>query len=107
VSDAAAVERPPAIRPDYADVVIPPNIAPLNFTVLEPGRRYCVRLSGPAGRGIEVYSQEPAIVLPAAAWRRLLEANRGRDLAVEVNVQDPAGRWQRFAPTPKAYDGAP
>jgi hypothetical protein len=98
VTDAAAVGRPPAIRPDYADIVIPPNIAPLNFTVLEPGRRYCVRLWGPAGRGFEVSSEQPAIVLPTAAWRKLLEANRGRDLAIEVNVQDPAGRWQRFAP---------
>jgi dipeptidyl aminopeptidase/acylaminoacyl peptidase len=97
-TDAASAQRPPAIRPDYADVVIPPNIAPLNFTILEAGRGYYVRLSGRAGRAIEVHSDQPAIVLPAAAWRGLLRANRGQGLAIDVHVQGPAGRWQRFEP---------
>ena len=39
VDDAAAVARPPRIRPDYSGSVIPPNVAPLNFAVREPGTR--------------------------------------------------------------------
>jgi hypothetical protein len=74
-----AGEGPPArIRPDYTDLTIPPNIAPLNFTVLTPGRRYYVRVKGAAAwPRVEVLSRSPSIRLPQRAWRRLLRANTG------------------------------
>jgi hypothetical protein len=34
-TDAAKVDKVPTIQPDYTDVMVPPNIAPLNFKVLE------------------------------------------------------------------------
>jgi len=34
--------HPPRIEPDYSDVVIPPNIAPLNFVIQEEGDSYFV-----------------------------------------------------------------
>ena len=40
--------RPPRIDPDYTDVVIPPNLAPLNFSVREPGTAFRVDI-GSAG----------------------------------------------------------
>ena len=40
-----AVSRPPHISPDYRDILIPPNIAPLNFAIHEPGTRFQVRIS--------------------------------------------------------------
>jgi len=96
--DARPAGRKPTIRPDYAGVVIPPNIAPLNFTVLEPGEAYFVRISAPAGRAIDVHSESPAIVIPPRPWRRLLEANRGRAIRLDVHTRDEAGAWRRFAP---------
>jgi hypothetical protein len=36
--------REPNISPDYSGVVIPPNIAPLSFRILEPGRAYAVTI---------------------------------------------------------------
>jgi hypothetical protein len=98
VTDARGVGRAPRMRPDYAGVVIPPNIAPLNFAVLEPGRRYYVRISAAAGRPIGVHSSSRGIVIPPGAWRRLLQANRGGRLKLEVYVQSKAARWSRFEP---------
>ena len=45
-----AVARQPRITPDYAGIVIPPNIAPLNFTIDEPGDRYIARIHSTVGR---------------------------------------------------------
>ena len=45
-----AVKRLPRIRPDYSGIVVPPNIAPLNFLVEEPGLEYRVQIHAAAGR---------------------------------------------------------
>ena len=31
------IDRKPDIEPDYSDVTIPPNIAPMNFSIREEG----------------------------------------------------------------------
>jgi hypothetical protein len=97
VEAAQAVARGPCLSPDYADIVLPPNIAPLNFAIREDGQRFLVRIRGTAGEALEVASRSPAITLPPDRWRRLLEANRGQQLQWEVYVQAER-QWQRFQP---------
>ncbi len=92
-----AVERTPRIRPDYVDTVIPPNIAPLNFAVQEPGVAYRVRLHAANSEDIDIASTSPSIIIPQCAWRTLLEENRGGRLGMDVYVQQPSGSWSRFA----------
>ncbi len=91
------VGRAPKIQPDYADVVIPPNIAPLNFLVREDGSRYRVRIAARQGDSISIESRSAKITISEKSWRKLLAANRGRELAFEVQVQTDAG-WRRFNP---------
>lgn len=98
LEDAVSIGRLPHIRPDCGGVTLPPNMAPLNFVVEEPGERYCVRIRSQRGEVIGVQSKSPSIVIPAGAWRRLLEANRGGELAIDVGIQTPKGIWQRFLP---------
>lgn len=92
------MDRPPRLRPDYAGIVIPPNIAPLTFIVEEPGDRYRVRVSSTHGKPLEVVSSCPNIIIPVAGWRRLLEENRGQELRVEVFTRDAGGQWCAFRP---------
>lgn len=89
------VGRTPRIEPDYADTVIPPNIAPLNFLVRESGTQYRVRIKAGQGDPIDVASRSAKIAIPEKAWHGLLDANRGRELACEVLVRAGAG-WQRY-----------
>ena len=97
VEDAEAVSRLPRISPDYAGIVVPPNIAPLNFAIREDGRRFLVKIRGESGETIEVDSRSAEIEIPPPRWRLLLESNRGRELRWEVYVQ--TGRhWRRFRP---------
>lgn len=98
IDEYTTEKRAARISPDYADVVMPPNIAPLNFVVKEPGAGYCVRISAARGKTIEVFSRSGKIVIPPGPWRALLEANRGGRLAFDVYVKTAAGKWRRFAP---------
>ncbi|MBM3475922.1 MAG: cytochrome C biosynthesis protein [Armatimonadetes bacterium] len=104
--------RPPRISPDYTGLVIPPNIAPLNFAVLERGSRYCVNLRwmprpsagfiDVAGRAeIGIMSDSPAVRFPLRRWRALLREAQlypSPMLTIDVAVRDDEGKWHRYAP---------
>jgi len=90
--------RLPGVWPDYNDVTIPPNIAPLNFLVKEHGDRYYIQIRSTLGRPVEVCSRSGAIKIPIKQWRQLVQSNIGQDLSIEVYVQASDGRWQRFMP---------
>ncbi len=96
VEESVPVNRPAHMRPDYSGSVIPPNIAPLNFRIEEPGVAFCARFSSRQGKPIEVASRDGVVKIPLGAWQRLLDDNRGQDLRVDVFVQDDDGRWSRF-----------
>jgi len=98
IENATRIARPAQIRPDYNNTVIPPNIAPLNFTVNEPGRRYYVRIHSDQGDDIDIYSRKPQIVIPLKRWRELLRLNPKGTLYFDVCLEDKNGQWQRFAP---------
>jgi hypothetical protein len=83
-----AVARAPRITPDYAGIVIPPNIAPLNFRIDEPGRRYAARIHSDSG--------EPIEVLGKAGEIDLLRANVGKELSVDVYVKTEDGKWNQY-----------
>jgi len=98
------VDSLPRIRPDYAGVVIPPNMAPLNFLIEEPGTDHFVRLHAAHGAPIEVFGKTGKIVIPEGPWQRLVAANRGDTLNVDVFVRPPVQEgtggkrppWKRF-----------
>jgi hypothetical protein len=96
--EAEPVRRPPRIEPDYAGAVIPPNIAPLNFMVLEKAGEYRVEVSCAQGSPIRIVSRKPSIRIPLAPWRELLARNRGGAVRVSVSASDETGRWLRFDP---------
>jgi hypothetical protein len=91
-----SVSRPPKVTPDYVGVVVPPNIAPLNFAIREPGRKYQARIHCAAGEPIEVVSRTGEIVIPPNRWRDLLTRNAGQELYVDVCVKTEAGTWSRY-----------
>ncbi|MCK4375659.1 MAG: hypothetical protein KAX19_10030, partial [Candidatus Brocadiae bacterium] len=96
VEDAELDGRLPRIRPGYTDVVIPPNIAPLNFCIDEEGTRYHVRIHSTLGEQIEIRTRRPRVRIPLEAWRRLLNGNRGAQLCLDVYVKGRGGNWRRF-----------
>jgi WD40 repeat protein len=95
VDGAALVSRLPRIHPDYSEIVIPPNIAPMNFVIREPGSRFLVRIGSNKGDPIEIDASSSRIVIPASSWRSLLQANQGNKLYVDIHVKA-AGQWRQY-----------
>jgi hypothetical protein len=110
ISASVEAQRPPVLDPDYAGAVVPPNLAPLNFAVAEPGTEYRVAIRASRGKSLELSSRTPGIAIPPEFWRELLQANRGDSLYFEVWVRDPARGWIHFQPVanriaPEPIDG--
>ncbi len=97
IEDCAFADRLPRITPDYAGTTIPPNIAPLNFRVREPGTRYLVRVHSARGEAVEVLSRTSRIAIPLRGWKKLLGDNRGGELCLDVYVRGADGRWTKYA----------
>jgi hypothetical protein len=91
------INYPAHIKPDYTDLTIPSNIAPLNFKVNEPGESFFVRISSAKGKVIEVNSGNGVIDISQSSWSRMLQENAGQKLKVEIYVRR-AGKWCQFQP---------
>jgi len=94
---SVAVGRSARMRPDYANTVIPPNIAPLNFLVEEPGSRYRVWIHADRGDTIEIDSEAPEITIPVDPWKQLLSENRGTQLHIRIHTRNAEGTWLSFS----------
>lgn len=90
------VTRAARIFPDYAGIVVPPNIAPLNFSVRESGAEYHITVRSLVGDSIAIHTRHDTIRFPAGAWRQLLKANAGNDYYVDIETRDADSGWQRF-----------
>jgi len=95
-SRSGLTHRTPRLSPDYSGIVLPPNIAPLNFAVKEAGTRFHVRFYSTTGTPIEVSGRQPAVVIPPRPWRELLRANAGHPLCFEIRTCDSQNRWTRY-----------
>jgi len=96
VDGVANAARVPTLSPDYTRIVIPPNIAPLNFKVEEPGTSYRVELRSTRGQPLTVTSRSGVIRFPSRPWHELVGANAGELLCCDVSVRDRLDRWSRF-----------
>ncbi|MGN0233983.1 MAG: hypothetical protein ACI4B5_06150, partial [Bacteroidaceae bacterium] len=87
------------IFPNYRDIVIPPNIAPLNFMVKDSGAVAAVaQLQGTDGTEILAEADDNMTIrFDTVAWRNLLNENKGKDIQVTVYVQT-ADNWLKHQP---------
>jgi len=88
---------PPTIRPDYSNSVIPPNIAPLNFTITDAGERFALVISSGKGPNISLVSTSPEMAIPPGKWHRLLQQNAGNELKFQIYSRRD-GRWYSYSP---------
>ena len=87
----------PAIFPDYCNVTIPCNIAPLNFMLPADEYEACVaRLTTPDGKQ-QTYGDGVKVQIPESEWREMLDASKGKALKVEGWGRKD-GEWLSFNP---------
>ncbi len=83
----------PTLIPDYTSIIIPPNIAPMNFEVDMPGEEYVARVTGADGQSITAGGNP--IQWDMKEWHTLLEASKGKDIAYEIYVKN-NGMWKLY-----------
>lgn len=88
--------RLPSIFPDYTGILIPPNIAPLNFKIDESGSQFEVRIYTNKDKPLVVRSGNPSISIPMGKWKKLLQEGKGGKLLIDVFVKSKDGKWQKF-----------
>ena len=96
-SDASASSVLPPIFPDYCDVTVPCNIAPLNFMLPADEYEACVaRITMPDGQQ-QTYGKGVKVQIPESEWHAMLDASKGKSVKVEVWGQK-EGEWLSFRP---------
>ncbi len=82
------------IYPDYRDIIIPSNIAPLNFMVRSAGTDFVCALEG-GGQQLVAGSQEGKMCFDTLQWKQLLQAAKGKDVKVTLYAERD-GAWVSF-----------
>ena len=96
IEEYTEVEVEPGISPDYSDIIIPANIAPINFRILEEGQLYFARIHAGGEKTIEIFSKTGQVRIPTGKWRTLLGSNKGNKIFFDIYVMDAARRWRKF-----------
>jgi hypothetical protein len=96
VGNFKEISRQATIFPDYTGIIIPVNIAPLNFSIQEPGTDYEVRIYTGQSNELVVRNSKPIIQMPAGEWKELLEKGAGEKLTIDIFVKGNDGNWQKF-----------
>ena len=88
----------PCIYPDYVDVIVPPNIAPLNFIVRDSlATAYVAQLQGGGKEVLAAAAENGIIKMDTTEWRALLTANKGSDITIDIYAERSDG-WVHFKP---------
>lgn len=91
--NATLINRQPKISPDYLEITIPINIAPLNFSVEEEGDSYFVKVLANDGSSISARSKNGIIKFPKKKWKNLLANTKNLEYQVFVKNE---GEWKQF-----------
>jgi len=96
--DYTEIDRLPKIEPDYASIVIPPNIAPLNFKIKEEGTEFYIDIymNTKDNDHIRIKTKKNIVIIPIKKWKRLLSENRGRELYIDIYIKDQNNKWNKF-----------
>ncbi|MCD7975902.1 MAG: hypothetical protein LUG51_01625, partial [Tannerellaceae bacterium] len=81
----------PAIYPDYAEISIPPNIAPLNFRFKGEAEKVYLKIQGSKEGEMECFGKD-RILFNEKKWKRLLVANKGGELLFSLFTKQ-EGEW--------------
>jgi hypothetical protein len=94
--DSLQINQKPALNPDYSELTIPYNIAPLNFLIGEKGDNYFVEITGKNGKTLSVFSKDGKIHFPVGKWKKLLSENKNGTITCQTYVKK-AGKWNKYS----------
>lgn len=85
----------PFIFPDYKEVTVPSNIAPLNFQLMDMGdTATCLIIKG-GSASFQVYGKEGVFDIPQRKWRDMLQQQKGKEVEFTVCKRKDE-QWQAY-----------
>jgi hypothetical protein len=96
--DIQESEHEPKIEPDYSDVTIPMNIAPLNFKINEDGNDFWVKVTSSNGMQINIEASKGIVRFPKKLWKNLLTNSKGGKLNIDIYAKNEEGNCFKFNP---------
>jgi len=108
ITDFQDKDSKPAIFPDYTDVTIPVNIAPLNFKAANGGRLEMVEVASSKGSQ-KIVCQDGKLIWDIDDWKQLMADNVGGSINITTYISDTTGKCFRYKPfaqyiTPDSID---
>lgn len=95
VTIMSTLDETPPIFPDYKEVTIPYNIAPLNFSYL--GEENCRLLVEGAGGKWQIEGDNGLFAFSLSEWKQMMEQNKGKRLTLTVAIQK-SNDWVGYRP---------
>lgn len=87
----------PFIFPDYTNVTVPANIAPLNFMATDSVSGGIVAEFVSATGTHYTYGKDKIVQIPQDEWKEMRDASTGKDIEVTVySVHKNSGEWAQF-----------
>lgn len=87
----------PEIFPDYTDVTIPCNIAPMNFQLNKAENLETQLIISCEESTFQVEGEEGDFEIPLKAWKEMLEKHKGKDITFTVCYLD-GNEWVAYKP---------
>lgn len=91
------IQQPVSIYPDYKEIIIPPNIAPLNFLVRSPGKEFVAVLAGEKDQLTVSSSEGSSIRFEETDWQNFIRRHKGNSLNMTIYAHTGKG-WLRYPP---------
>ena len=93
------VDALPAIYPDYTNVTVPSNIAPLNFMLADTAYTDIVAVFESATGKQLAYGKSGKVIVPEDEWQEMRDASKGREITVRVFcLNKSSAQWEGFKP---------
>ena len=92
---SSPVKEQAEIFPDYRDIIIPPNIAPLNIQVNSAGSNFAGTITAGSETIIAESGENGKLFWNPEKWGALLEKSRGKDMTVQLYAERD-GAWVSF-----------
>ena len=94
--ECSFADRMPLIKPDYSDITIPPNIAPLQFLLQDSSISSVAEISSVNGSPILVKGKKGKFFIDDKSWKKLLSKNPGNPLHISIFARTKEGKWLRY-----------
>lgn len=97
ISNAELRAEYPPIFPDYCQVTVPCNIAPMHFQMSDNAIQVRVMAEGADGKAVRVKAGK-VVTFGISAWKDLLASSTGSGLKITVQAKYRDKGWIRYAP---------